>query len=293
MLKLIKAAFSRQIKNIFLPISAVIAIADGFMYANNYANFCHFTIGSRLLASLFLLSLCACLFISPGTTDSAYKNKLINGYTRAEVFVSEYIVAGAYALLMAALTTACAILPVCGIISDIPTKYAIALFAGIALAWLLQVSIVFVLTALIPRKEFALLLIVFAVWICCVPIAELEYKINQPEYNFTGNVVKLSGDDIDPALLSENKSYMGSPKREMARILFELTPTGQLLRYDSFFSAWERLGESIVLIESPFFSTKVLLNYKEFLITAPCLALCALSLCFFGGLALFRRREFK
>ncbi len=293
MLKLIRAAFSRQIKNKFLPISAVIAIADGFMYASNYANLGSFTIGSRLLTSLFFLSLCAWRFISPGTTDSAYKNKLINGYTRTEIFVSEYIVAGVYALFMATLTATCAILPVRGMISEIPAKYAVVLLAGIALAWLLMVSIVFVLTALIPRKELAILLIVLAVWVCCVPIAELEYKINQPEYNFTGDVLNLSPENIDPELLSENEHYMGSPKREIARILFELTPSGQLLRYNSFFSKWEQLGESFELIESSFFSTKVLLNHKEFLISAPCLALCGLTLCFFGGLALFRKREFK
>lgn len=293
MLKLIKAAFSRQLKNIFLPISAVIAIADGFMYASNYANIGGFTTGSRLFASLFLLSLCACRFISPGTTDNAYKNKLINGYTRTEIFVSEYIVSCVYALFMATLTAACAILPVHGMMSDIPAKYAVVLLVGIALAWLLTVSIVFVLTALIPRKEFAILITVLVVWVCCVPVAELEYKINQPEYNFTGDVIYLSWENIDPELLAENEHYMGSPKREITRILFEMTPSGQLLRYNSFFCAWERVGESLELIESPFFSTKVLLNYKEFLITAPCLAICSIVLCFLGGLALFRKREFS
>lgn len=293
MLKLIKAALSRQIKNIFLPISAAVAIADGFMYASNYANFRHFTNGSRLLSSLFLLSLCACRFIAPGTTDSAYKNKLIHGYTRTEIFVSEYIVTCVYALFMVTLTAACALIPIHGMMSDIPAKYTVVLLAGIALAWILQVSVVFVLTAVIPRKELAILMTVLIVWVCCVPVAELEYKINEPEYNYTGSAVSLSGDDIDPALLAENERYMGSPKREIARILFEMTPSGQLLRYNSFFSAWERLGESIELIESPFFSTQVLLNYKEFLITAPCLALCSLTLCFLGGLTLFRKREFN
>ncbi len=293
MYKLIRAAFSRQLKNGFLVISAVIAIADGFMYASNYANTSHFTNGTRLFSSLFLLSLCACRVISSGTTDNAYKNKLIYGYTRTEIFVSEYIVTCFYALLMATLTIACALLRSYAMLPELPAKYVIALVMGIALAWLLMVSIVFILTAIVPRKEIAILLVVLVVWVLCVPVAELEYKINQPEYIVSGEGVYFSFEKNDPELLSKNERYMGSPKHEIARALFEMTPSGQLLRYDSFFSAWERSGEAIEDIEAPFFSTKVMVNYKEFLITAPCFALLSIPLCFFGGLAIFRRREFK
>lgn len=293
MYKLIKAAFGRQIKNKFLAISAVIAIADGFMYARNYAFTVRFFSSSRLFTSLFLLALCACRVISSGTTDNAYKNKLICGYTRTEIFVSEYIVTCVYALLMATLTIACTLLRSYAMLPELPAKYAIALVTGIVLAWLLTVSIVFVLTALVPRKEIAILLAVFVVWVLCVPVAELEYKINQPEYMVSGGGTYFSFEKNDPELLSENERYMGSPKYEITRALFEMTPSGQLLRYDSFFSAWERYGEVIEDIEAPFFSVKVLVNHKEFLITAPGFALLSLTICFFGGLAIFRRREFK
>lgn len=293
MYKLIKAAFSRQIKNRFWVIAAVIAIADGFMYASAYANTVHFTDGSRLLSSLIFISLCAFRFVYSGTTNSACKNKLIYGYTRTEIFISEYIVTCVYALLMATLTIACALLRSYFMLPELPSKYAIALVMGVVLAWLLMVSIVFVITALVPRKEIAVLLVVLIVWVFCVPVADLEYKINEPEYTFSGEALYFSFEKNDPEFLSENERYLGSPKYEITRVLFEMTPSGQLLRYDSFLSAWERLGKSIEYIEAPFFSIKLMVNHKEFLITAPCFALFSISLCFFGGLAIFRRRKFN
>lgn len=201
MYKLIKASFCRQIKNRFWLIAALIAIADGFMYASNYSNSAQFTNGSRLLTSLIFVSLCAFFFAFPGTANSACKNKLIYGYTRTEIFISEYIVTCVYALLMATLTIACALLRSYFMLPELPSKYAIALVIGVVLAWLLMVSIVFVITALVPRKEIAVLLVVLIVWVFCVPVADLEYKINVPEYTFSGEALYFSFEKNDPELL--------------------------------------------------------------------------------------------
>lgn len=241
MRKLLSAGFLRLRKAkvfwlalLFMLGLALLIIVQGYLSIVRYHEYGNFDEG--LFAYISCIGICCAVFCSSflGTeySDNTFRNKIMVGHKRRDIYITNLIVTLAASFLMFAafLLVYCPLGPLVTNPSQIPMStilscLAISLFTIAAIA-----SVFNMLAMLIPYKSVSSIVCVLFFFLMLGAALVIYAKLNAPEYvsdyMLTANGVELS----DP---KPNPRYLRGMVREIYQFFFDLLPSGQAIQIAS------------------------------------------------------------
>ena len=264
MMKLLRAGFCRYVKSHLFWISAVVAIILGLrsgiavredrMFNDIYTVFA-FAIFAVLIS----------LTIGREFSDGGFRNKIVVGHTRMQLFVSEYLMAILICLILTMLS------------ATVFSLLNIPIFSRFIGEFLIK-SIIGVILFLI-----SMVVLLLAIFVSFFVTDEINLNLNFPEYN---KYIEME-DDGTPIITGEwekNPAYVDSPQRELYTFILNTLPIGQSIQY--------------VEMSSPMFSEQnVMLAIPEeegrLLDTLPFYSVGNVIFWLAVGYGIFRKKHFK
>lgn len=282
MMKLLRAGFCRYVKSHLFWISAVVAIILGLrsgiavredrMFNDIYTVFA-FAIFAVLIS----------LTIGREFSDGGFRNKIVVGHTRMQLFVSEYLMAILICLILTMLSATVFSLLNIPIFSRFIGEFLIKSIIGVILFLISMVTFIAVVSMLITKKSITAVVLLLAIFVSFFVTDEINLNLNFPEYN---KHIEME-DDGTPIITGEwekNPAYVDSPQRELYTFILNTLPIGQSIQY--------------VEMSSPMFSEQnVMLAIPEeegrLLDTLPFYSVGNVIFWLAVGYGIFRKKHFK
>lgn len=230
MYKLLNAGFYRYKNNILFRVTLVVSLLLGVFFGNFITS--HFYIED--ISSLLVFLIYAILFtltIGREFSDGIIRNKIVLGYRRYEIFMSEVILALIVSIIMMILFMIGFTFFSLKLFTIIPADIIVKLVIGFILLNLAMVTI-FVTVSFIFSSKTAVTSIISIVLIMVMWFSseKILIKLDQPEYfvnkQFTSDGVWV---DTEPQL---NPSYIKNEKiRNLLTVTLNCSPYGQTCMY--------------------------------------------------------------
>lgn len=278
---LLRAGFYRSIKNVVTWIALLWSLVDGLLY-NRFFNGLSWGDSSRFVSSMLAFTALISISVILGKGNSAFRNKIICGYTRWQYFVSELLLALGLATLMTLITLSAAILPNIGIVGSMKAIHSARFIIGAFLAYISLATLVVVLSLCIDRKTAAIASCLLFVVISCTILEEVNEALLQPQYG--GEMVFMNGEFRYPEGAEKNPRYVGEPVRSILTVIYDMSPFGQLDRLNS---------AHIYCVRGETNGTDIFSQREKYLTSEPLYAIGVITLSILGGLAICKNKDFE
>ncbi len=282
MSKLLHAGFRRYLKSALFYICLAAAVIIGFasgidtreerMFNNVYTVF-------SFMAYAVLISLTVGREFSMG----GFRNKLIAGYTKTQIFFSEYLLALLCCMIL--MLTSAIIFSLFNLQSyaRFLLSFWIWSVAGVVLFTVCMVTLICALSLSVSKRVVAAVVSLVFIFISFYLADEMYLQLNFPEY--TRDVwVEYGEEPVIKEELEKNPAYVDSPKREVYTALVNIFPIGQSIQYTE--------------LSDPMFSKRNTMLYisdeaKETLFVLPLYSIGASVLSLAGAYLIFRKKDIK
>lgn len=280
MMKLLRAGYRRYFRNILfwiaLVASAILGVASGVRVKEDaILDDMYIVIGFLIFAALISL------MIGREFSDGGFRNKIISGHTKGQIFFSEYILALTICLILSLVATGVFAIMNVSSYSNILPELLIKSSVGYVFLTISMVTMIFVMSVLISKKAISAVLALLFVFVSYFAISELNLELSLPEYQkeivWGDGVIQFVEGTV------KNPGYIDSPMREIVSFIVNIIPVGQAINYN----------DMVVPLFDP-------LNYRilageemKLLNTYPLYSLGTTVVLLAGAYLIFRKKDFK
>lgn len=280
MMKLLRAGYRRYFRNILfwiaLVASAILGVASGVRVKEDaILDDMYIVIGFLIFAALISL------MIGREFSDGGFRNKIISGHTKGQIFLSEYILALTICLILSLVATGVFAIMNVSSYSNILPELLIKSSVGYVFLIISMVTMIFVMSVLISKKAISAVLALLFVFVSYFSISELNLELSLPEYQkeivWGDGVIQFVEGTV------KNPGYIDSPMREIVSFIVNIIPVGQAINYN----------DMVVPLFDP-------LNYRilageemKLLNTYPLYSLGTTMALLAGAYIIFRKKDFK
>lgn len=280
MMKLLRAGYRRYFRNILfwiaLVASAILGVASGVRVKEDaILDDMYIVIGFLIFAALISL------MIGREFSDGGFRNKIISGHTKGQIFLSEYILALTICLILSLVATGVFTIMNVSSYSNILPELLIKSSVGYVFLIISMVTMIFVMSVLISKKAISAVLALLFVFVSYFSISELNLELSLPEYQkeivWGDGVIQFVEGTV------KNPGYIDSPMREIVSFIVNIIPVGQAINYN----------DMVVPLFDP-------LNYRilageemKLLNTYPLYSLGTTMALLAGAYIIFRKKDFK
>lgn len=280
MMKLLRAGYRRYFRNILfwiaLAASAILGAASGVRVKEDARlDDMYIVIGFLIFAALISL------MIGREFSDGGFRNKIISGHTKGQIFLSEYILDLTICLILSLVATGVFTIMNVSSYSNILPELLIKSSVGYVFLTISMVTMIFVMSVLISKKAISAVLALLFVFVSYFAISELNLELSLPEYQkeivWGDGVIQFVEGTV------RNPGYIDSPMREIVSFIVNIIPVGQAINYN----------DMVVPLFDP-------LNYRilageemKLLNTYPLYSLGTTMALLAGAYIIFRKKDFK
>ena len=280
MMKLLRAGYRRYFRNILfwiaLVASAILGVASGVRVKEDaILDDMYIVIGFLIFAALISL------MIGREFSDGGFRNKIISGHTKGQIFLSEYILALTICLILSLVATGVFTIMNVSSYSNILPELLIKSSVGYVFLIISMVTMIFVMSVLISKKAISAVFALLFVFVSYFSISELNLELSLPEYQkeivWGDGVIQFVEGTV------KNPGYIDSPMREIVSFIVNIIPVGQAINYN----------DMVVPLFDP-------LNYRilageemKLLNTYPLYSLGTTMALLAGAYIIFRKKDFK
>ena len=235
-----------------------------------------------ILSLMFGMTSMVTLSIGKEIGNGSVRNKIVKGYKKGQIFLSEMILAIAICFVLFIVSAVPFILIDYVTLKEIPTEALIKVVAGIILLNLALVSIcVFVSCMITNRAISAVVAIVLVIGFLFVGFY-LNDCLNDPEYFEV--VITSNGETQKAPNAARNPNYVDGVQRKIYQFLYDVNPLGQMIQYAEILSPY--FTPHAVKLEIPN-------EEMQILNTAPLYSIGVMIVVSSGGYVLFRKKDLK
>lgn len=282
MSKLLRAGFRRYMRSFLFWISSVIAIGvgiySGYLICNNFymedITFMILPIVETILISLM---------IGREYSDGIFRNKIVAGYRKGTIFLSETILALGNCLWFFLLKTVAFSITNSDLMKKMQTSELLLILLGFLLITITFTAITVFISCTVSNRAFSV--VINIVLVLCIIFSSdyIDGKLQMPKYMDVGVVVEEKTEE--PIWINEpNPGYIDGFSRNILETVQNSLPYGQIRRYENMLSP----GFVPNLNQLKFSKVQSTMMY-----TLPLYSL-GTTLAFLGiGYVLFKKRNFK
>ena len=228
MSRLLYSGFRRYFKShlfwLALAGSIVLGVISGVSVKEHYV-----LDDWQIIVGFLMYSVLLSLMIGREFGDGAFRNKIISGYTKGNIFVSEYIVALTICLILCAISAGAFALLNISLFNRIPMELMLKSLAGFVLFVISFITITVSLCMLIAHRVVIVVVAIMLVVSSCIVSYTIDDKLDAPE--FVQQVQIVDGDLAMENTMVKNPGYVDSPLREQYTIIVRMIPYGQIIHY--------------------------------------------------------------
>lgn len=290
--KLLHAGLRRYFHSIIFWICLIASLLLGIFIATADKSYGSFE-NTYVIAELLIYAVLISVSIGKEYSDGGFRNKIIAGHTKGEIYLSEWLISVSISLcLFIVCSVPFAVINSKEIFAEIATNYIIKIGVGMLLANVASMVISIVISMLISNKVIAPIINIFLILCLLVVSGQINGKLAQPKYEYLYEYNQETG-EYDEYLSDEiNSRYVGEPLRTVLQLSVSLSPEGQITEYEDILyllNAYPNYDEESGEL-SP---AKCDVEDEKALNTFPLYSACLIVLVTSAGYLLFRKKELR
>ena len=282
MLKLLRSGIHRYLKSTLFFICFAAAVIIGFASGidtrdeRTFNNV--YTVFSFMVYAVLISLTAGCEFSMGG-----FRNKLIAGYTKTQLFFSEYILALLSCMVLMLTSAIIFCLFNLQSFARFLLSFLIWSVPGVILFTVCMITFVLALSLCITKRAVAVVISLVFIFISFYLADEISLHLKFPEY--TRKIwVEYGEAPIIQEKFEKNPAYINSPKREIYTALVNIFPIGQSIQYTE--------------LSDPIFSKQNTILYisaeaKEKLFILPMYSIGTSAFLLTGAYVIFKKKDFK
>lgn len=298
MIKLLRAGFMRYVKNKVFWLSVAVTVGLALFWGWNYGS------GCSAMAEFVVFAVLLTWIIGREQGEGMFHNKILAGYTRTEIYISEMLSGcGACGLLFLIFAFIYAGFGYTGLggysMEGMSEVIVLEMFLGSLLANLVMAAILAVLACLISNRYAAVVICILFTIVMSVLSVQIRKpattkKYRTETYTVTAADIDEDGSSCTPGTYERkvpNEAWVGEPVYTICVFLYNVMPTGQMEEYETAGGIWDDedgVRSVLTLYDRLYISEEdeedIHLNLVYALLTLP-------AVCLAGWLG-FRRKEF-
>lgn len=183
----------------------------------------------QIIVGFLVYAVLLSLMIGREFGDGAFRNKIISGHTKGNIFVSEYIVALTICLILCAITAGVFVLLNISLFERISMELVAKAIVGFILFVISFITITVSLCMLIAHRVVMVVVAILLVVSSCIISYTIDDMLDMPE--FIQQVQVVDGDLSVENTMVKNPKYIDSPLREQYTTIVRMIPYGQIIHY--------------------------------------------------------------
>ncbi len=298
MSKLLRAGFRRYTHSLLFWFGVAVSVGAG-IFGGSFANSWYYLDDTYYMVSLLTYAVVISLLIGREFSDGIFRNKIIAGHSKGNIFLSETILALCAMAVMFTLCALCIVLFVTDIFSVIPFWIIALIYVGIFIITIVFVSLFVLVSCCISNKAIAGIVNILLVLALILGGYQLESMLNQPEI-YEGYQMSLdeNGEMVKTEYTFENPNYIRGTLRDVLGVISDISPFNQYCSYESIFSdmpSFPELTEEEYKFYEEFKSGAYVPSEEtvKALTTLPFYQLALIVILLGSGYIIFRKKDFK
>ena len=248
MAKLLRAGIRRYLHSIVFWLAFIATAVIAYVCATEargYAVDDMYAVISFVINAILIVML-----VGREYSDGGFRNKVINGHSKGNIFISELIL-GVGAILILCITFFAIFFVITSYIFTVfPTDLILKMFFDCVLAHLAFAAILVTICCWIPNRTVVAIINILLVFVMVFGSTAIQAKLGQPqffeEYDTTteqqvdenGKVHYFEHKVEGSERLRENPAYIGGLKRTVFETIDNLSPYGHMSGYITFTYSW-------------------------------------------------------
>lgn len=280
MSNLLRAGFARYFKHSLTALVAVASLVIGLLSGRNAV----YTIDDVYLIALFIaFAAFISLFVGREHGEGGFRNKAVTGYTKGQIFFSEWLLHTAFCLAMLLLFLIGFVLLAHEVLSPVPAGMLTLITLCLVMMTVAVVTLLCTLALLVSQRAVSAILSVLLVIGLLFASYSIDSALQRPRYYYAEHY-----DENDELILvekTESPLYIDGVVRTLLTHLNYALPLGQTQPLVSSIGVWNYDGDAYVFS----YERAHLGQIKLF----PLYSLAVIVLSGGVGYVIFRRRDLK
>lgn len=229
MYKLLNANFYRLIKNKFfwLTIIATLIMACMLLYIQDLSNGIETILFKHVGASGIFISIFTCLFVGLEYANGTIRNKIIVGYSRIKIYLSNLIVSITVGIILEIIymvTVFIVGIPICGGL-QIATSQFIIILLNITMIIVTYSSIFNCITLLCSEITMSTIIGIILLLVMFLMEEIIATTAFSEKYRYS--ITRDEQGTITKEIIGINTSYQGETRKKIAQTILYIMPNGQ------------------------------------------------------------------
>ena len=248
MAKLLRAGIRRYSHSLvfwFAIVATAFVSLDAGMRAREYA------VDDSCVLYLFLIvAIVISWIVGREAAEGGFRNKIIIGHTKGQIFLSELILGSAFSLVMAVIFFGIFFTINYYVFAYFPTDIIVMMLLNCVLAGVCLTAMLATLCCLITNRIASAIINMLLVFAMFLGTSEVEHALLQPEYfesysstleqwtDEEGNVHSETHKIEESIQKTENPAYIAEPLRTVYKIVYRISPYGHISEHIVFTYDW-------------------------------------------------------
>ena len=248
MAKLLRAGIRRYSHSLvfwFAIVATAFVSLDAGMRAREYA------VDDSCVLYLFLIvAMVISWIVGREAAEGGFRNKIIIGHTKGQIFLSELILGSAFSLVMAVIFFGIFFTINYYVFAYFPTDIIVMMLLNCVLAGVCLTAMLATLCCLITNRIASAIINMLLVFAMFLGTSEVEHALLQPEYfesysstleqwtDEEGNVHSETHKIEESIQKTENPAYIAEPLRTVYKIVYRISPYGHISEHIVFTYDW-------------------------------------------------------
>lgn len=248
MIKLLRAGIRRYSHSLvfwFAIVATAFVSLDAGMRAREYA------VDDSCVLYLFLIvAIVISWIVGREAAEGGFRNKIIIGHTKGQIFLSELILGSTFSLVMAVIFFGIFFTINYYVFEYFPTDIIVMMLLNCVLAGVCLTAMLATLCCLITNRIASAIVNMLLVFAMFLGTSEVEHALLQPEYfesysstleqwtDEEGNVHSETHKIEESIQKTENPAYIAEPLRTVYTIVYRISPYGHISEHIVFTYDW-------------------------------------------------------
>lgn len=248
MIKLLRAGIRRYSHSLvfwFAIVATAFVSLDAGMRAREYA------VDDSCVLYLFLIvAIVISWIVGREAAEGGFRNKIIIGHTKGQIFLSELILGSAFSLVMAVIFFGIFFTINYYVFAYFPTDIIVMMLLNCVLAGVCLTAMLATLCCLITNRIASAIVNMLLVFAMFLGTSEVEHALLQPEYfesysstleqwtDEEGNVHSETHKIEESIQKTGNPAYIAEPLRTVYKIVYRISPYGHISEHIVFTYDW-------------------------------------------------------
>lgn len=248
MAKLLRAGIRRYLHSIVFWLAFIATAVIAYVCATEAREFA--VDDMYAIIGFVIHTILIVMLVGREYSDSGFRNKVINGHTKGNIFISELIL-GVGVVLLFCITFFAIFFAITNYIFTVfPIDLILKMFFDCVLAYMSFSAILVTICCLIPNRTIVAIISLLLVFVMVLGSSIILVKLSHPEFSEVYDTTSEQRVDENGKIhyfeqkvegserLIENPEYVGGLKRTVFETINNFSPYGHILDYVSFTYSW-------------------------------------------------------